>query len=555
MDYDPEILNTIRSLRIFNHFPESTLKQLSILSTLTDYPPNTVILKKGERNTRVYFLMRGKVGIYSEGEYILGLQRRGDIFGEMSIISERPCSASVVSESDVTILAIRVKDTDQYTDIESDLLNYTLFRGFAVILTEKLNITTEIAQKSEVTIDFLEKSKGELQVTNEKLLSEINERKLAEKALQRERNLFVFGPVIVFRWLTKKNWPIEYVSPNVTQLGYSIEDFTSDKFSFSSIIHPEDRTLFSNKLQEYTETGKDAFGLDYRILCPDGSTRWVYGFTRIEQRKGNKISHCDGYLLDITARKETEEQLKSTQMLLSQSAKLASLGKLATGIAHEINQPLSYIKTTIQSIHEDFELEDINPKDALEMLKNADRQIERISDIIQHLRVFGREDPHYFTKVDLKQTLDNVMLLIGQRMKLKNIEFIRHIEEPLPLVRGNENQLEQVFINLLQNAMDELFEHKKAGKITVLIKPIPEKKQVQIQVSDDGLGISKKHLNNIFDPFFTTKPVGMGTGLGLSIVYSIIQLHGGKITCQSVENQGTTFFITLVIAETSHGKR
>jgi len=270
--------------------------------------------------------------------------------------------------------------------------------------------------------------------------------------------------------------------------------------------------------------------------------------------------------LDITSQKakkfewvntqlqESHEKLQRTQAQLVQTAKLASLGEVATGVAHEINQPLSYIKTTIQTLKEDFELEDVHPKDAMVLLKESLRQIGRITEIIQHLRTFGRAEEKRFVEVNLEKILDNTLLLMGKRMRDNEVRLVRQIDETLPPIKGNPNQLEQVLINLFQNSIDELLKKEKDRCITIKIFPFVEKNFVIITFSDNGSGVPSKDLIKIFDPFYTTKLVGKGIGLGLSIIYGIIESHGGEIVCLSELNQGTSFVITLPIEEENHGK-
>ncbi|MGK5095427.1 response regulator [Deltaproteobacteria bacterium TL4] len=247
--------------------------------------------------------------------------------------------------------------------------------------------------------------------------------------------------------------------------------------------------------------------------------------------------------------RDMNNELRKTQAKIVQSAKLASLGKLATGVAHEINQPLSYIKTILQTTREDLKLEDVNIEDSVEVLDEALRQTERITDIISHLRTFGREEEPCFYDVNLGEVFNNTLLLMKEQIRVKNIALIYEIEESFPLIKGKANQLEQVFINLLQNSIDGFLESPQERQINVAMRCITEKKKVSILFKDNASGIPEKHLANIFDPFYTTKPMGKGTGLGLSIVYGIIKSHLGEITCHSQEGIGTTFMITLPVKE------
>ncbi len=256
---------------------------------------------------------------------------------------------------------------------------------------------------------------------------------------------------------------------------------------------------------------------------------------------------------DITELKRTQEEQRAMELWALAQSKLATLGEVATGLAHEINQPLTYISTITQVILEDLKNNQFDPGRAASQLTEAYRQVGRINDIVQHLRTFGRAGNGEVAPVDLEITLNNSLLLLGQRIRLANIDFERQIAPNTPKAIGNANQLEQVFINLLQNAIDALESSPTRGKIEIRLGESLSKEtgspSVCIEFFDNGSGIPAEYIEKIFDPFFTTKPAGQGTGLGLSIVYGIIKDHGGIITCESESKWGTRFTITLPTEE------
>jgi len=270
----------------------------------------------------------------------------------------------------------------------------------------------------------------------------------------------------------------------------------------------------------------------------------------------NAMGQLEGIICiaqDVRERKEFHElkrlnkKLTTTQAQLIQSAKLASIGELATGIAHEINQPLTYISTHIQILLD--ELDNNIPIDSNSVQNNLNafmQRIQRITVIIQHIRVLGRKQDDNFIKVSLYEVIDNALLLLTQRLRLSNIQLIQELEENIPTVTGNSYQLEQVFINLIQNALDILKGHKGAFiKIKMCYRA--QQETVDISIYDNGPGISDDHLKYVFDPFFTTKPIGEGTGLGLSISYGIIQNHQGRIICLPQTDSGAHFKICLPV--------
>ena len=154
--------------------------------------------------------------------------------------------------------------------------------------------------------------------------------------------------------------------------------------------------------------------------------------------------------------------------------------------------------------------------------------------------------------MSLEAVVDNTLLLLGEQLRVANIEVERRIESDLPLVMGDANQLEEVFINLFQNSTDAFWEDQADAKVDVTISKMLDEEAIRIQFSDNGVGIAPAHVDRIFEPFFTTKEEGQGTGLGLSIIYGIITDHRGNITCESEYTKGTTINITLPVGEESY---
>ena len=258
---------------------------------------------------------------------------------------------------------------------------------------------------------------------------------------------------------------------------------------------------------------------------------------------------------EMRQRRIIEDSRRDMELKALEQSKLASLGQLATGIAHEINQPLTYIDTTIQVMREDIELDDLDTPSAHKRLTESHRQVDWISSIIDHLRIFGHADNSIREEVHIDKVLEKSLVLMGERLRLADITVDIQTDENLLTIHGNANQLEQVFLNLLQNASDAFGNERRSEKhIVVAIRSVPSQFAVQATLSDNGAGIASEHVSKIFEPFFTTKEVGTGVGLGLSIAYGIVQDHGGTISCESELNEGTTFLITLPAYGAQHGK-
>ncbi|MCP4576948.1 MAG: hypothetical protein GY846_11765 [Deltaproteobacteria bacterium] len=263
------------------------------------------------------------------------------------------------------------------------------------------------------------------------------------------------------------------------------------------------------------------------------------------------------------------EDLRDTQAQLVQSGKLSSIGELASGVAHELNQPLMVIRGNSQLIQRKLQKNELNGEELSEQMASINRNTKRMMNIIDHLRAFSRQSQKIFSPVNINQVLEDAFLMVGEQLRIRNVDVKWHLESQLPMINGDANQLEQVFLNLITNARDAMIsivgcgaenadftsDSKDVafkGKLEIITRPgdkdkQPSKEFVEILLRDNGGGIPTDTVDKIFDPFFTTKEVGKGTGLGLSISYGIIKDHGGEIHVADTGREGTTFRVRLPI--------
>lgn len=244
---------------------------------------------------------------------------------------------------------------------------------------------------------------------------------------------------------------------------------------------------------------------------------------------------------------DKEKEMMSQQVI--ETGKLASIGELAAGIAHEINNPVAIMVEEAGWIEDLLEEEEFRDGENLEEFHRALCQIHtqgrRCKDITHKLLSFARKTDSRVQEVQINELLDEVVSLSAQRAKYSNIAIRTHFQKNLPVLHASETELQQVLLNIMNNALDAT--EKSGGEISISSQLKDEK--VVLTLADNGPGIAEANLSRIFDPFFTTKPVGKGTGLGLSICYGIINKMGGRIDVQSQINQGTRFIIQLPIAE------
>ena len=251
-------------------------------------------------------------------------------------------------------------------------------------------------------------------------------------------------------------------------------------------------------------------------------------------------------LSEIYERKKAEDAVKKMHVKMLASSKLATIGEVATGVAHEINQPLTYISTFTQNLEISLQNNSINVEKLQSRIGTVNEQFQRIDEIIRHLQTFSRKDETIgsdeMKPVYLVEVLDKTLLFLGERIRLKNIMLEKRIDVSIPQITGHMSKLQQVFINFFQNAIYALSATDEA-KITIAMSHITTDKKIQVKFSDNGSGMPQNVLEKIFEPFFTTKDVGDGTGLGLAIVFGIVREHGGTISCSSEVGTGTTFTI------------
>ena len=256
--------------------------------------------------------------------------------------------------------------------------------------------------------------------------------------------------------------------------------------------------------------------------------------------------HIMGDLRETTQEMERREQeLRDKQEQLVQAGKLATLGELTTGVAHELNNPLNNIGLYIGNAIDQIRLDKLETERLVADLEKAMEQVLKATEIISHLRTFGRAAPVSVELVDIDDVIERSLLLVQEQLRLRAIQVELELCPDELLVLANPIQLEQVFINLLTNARDALTDEKQR---TIRIASSRSEERIMIGFSDTGPGIPRELQQRIFDPFFTTKEVGTGTGLGLSITYSILKEYGGDISVISNPGEGATFLIELPFA-------
>jgi len=361
------------------------------------------------------------------------------------------------------------------------------------------------------------------------------ERKQAEESLRESEERFraLTESTSDWVWETDVNGVYTYANPKVKELlGYEPEEVI-DKTPFDLML-PEEAKRIAEKFRDIVDSQRPFTGLENTNLHKDG--RLI-----VMESSGVPCFDADGRLCgyrgidrDITERKKMEEQLIVTD-------RLASIGELVSGVAHELNNPLTSIIGFSDLLADRKDL----PDDVKEDLRVINREAQRTAGVVRNLLAFARKHKAAKQPTDINKAIEAVLELRAYEQKVSNIEVITRFAPDLPETTADGFQLQQVFLNIIINA--EYFMTEAHGRGTLTITTERAGDTIRASFADDGPGIAKENLGHVFDPFFTTREVGKGTGLGLSISYGIITEHGGRVYAESELGKGATFAVELPI--------
>lgn len=324
-------------------------------------------------------------------------------------------------------------------------------------------------------------------------------------------------------------------------LGYSAYEVLNEGIHITQIYIPGQAKEIMKKLRspDFGPVGKLSSTLVSLVTQKGETLPASLSAAIIYDEEGGEMASV-GIFTDLRERFRMQQELEETHLKLLHSEKMASLGKLAAGVAHEINNPLGGILIYANMLLEETEREDPRWDD----LKQIVDQTLRCKEIVKELLDFSRQTKHRWVECDINQALQQTISLLGKQALFQNIQIIKEIDPHLAQVICDPGQINQVFINLMTNAVDAM---EGKGNLTVRTYNLPEEEKIGMEMADTGCGIPIENLSRIFDPFFTTKDTGKGTGLGLSTVYGIVEEHGGTIEVHSGVGQGTTFVLKLPI--------
>jgi two-component system, cell cycle sensor histidine kinase and response regulator CckA len=429
--------------------------------------------------------------------------------------------------------------------LNKDIIRYFSLKHDKIQLITDLE--TEVNTRKDAESKLLEKNKEINRIVAVRT-SELFE---ANKIINR-------SPAVAFLWKNLEGWPVEFVSDNVAELfGYSVEAFTSGQVSYASVIHPDDLERIAENVATYSnEKESTSFVHEpYRIITKDGNVKWIDDRTYIRRDNKWNITHYEGVVIDVTARMQAAKELQESQKKLARSKKMESLGLLAGGVAHDLNNVLSgivsYPELLLLNLPQNSKLR--KPIETIQ--ESGHRAVTIVQDLLTVARGVAT------TKEPLQ--LNNLIkgyLCSPEFEKLKllypAVNVKTDFDAELLNIRGSHVHILKVVMNLVLNAFEAL---EDGGNITLsttnryIDKPLNDYDDIKIgeyailAVSDDGSGISPNDLERVFEPFYTKKIMGRsGTGLGLAVVWNVVQDHKGYINVTTDEH-GTTFELYFLI--------
>jgi PAS domain S-box-containing protein len=441
----------------------------------------------------------------------------------------------------------------------------------AVIRNSKGAVVGAVETLEDIT--QAKKAEEALLKAHEELEIKVRERthKLAKtnKALKETTDhlslILEFLPIVSYTCNADENLTITFVSNRIKEItGYTPAQFTDDPAFWQEHIHPDEQKEILKELKSATHKGTYQF--EYRFQAADGSYRWFSDHRHLIKPGNRSRRYMVGAWQDITEDRRVRQEGEFRMQQMIQSHKLKALGEVVTGVAHEINNPVSFIANNIPLLeemwtavepilasdgasHPDWSDKGIgyvevctNMKEIIEEFKIASQRIKRV---ITGLKEFARVDETVQKKpIQIEEVIQGVLIIVGAQVRKTVSSIDLYIDSCLPTIQGHFQKIEQVIANLLINAHQSVTPDRK-GRIIITARNIERLNSLLIEIEDNGIGMKKEVLDHIFEPFFTTRRDREGTGLGLSISYGLIKEHRGIIGVTSRPDIGSRFSIYL----------
>jgi PAS domain S-box-containing protein len=372
-------------------------------------------------------------------------------------------------------------------------------------------------------------------------------RRRADQALEESEGRFrlMAETVPEVLWIESLDPPrVLYVSPSYDRIwGRPAEDLYRDHDRWLDAIHPEDRPDVTSTLKRWSAgEDEDRYDIEYRIIRPDGGTRWIHARGTLIRDEHGKAYRASGIAEDITETKNSQEALTNAQAELAHVARVGTLGEMTASIAHEINQPLGAIANSASACLRWLDAQ--KPEEARRSASRVIAESHRAGEIIGRIRALAKKAPPRKDWLDVNETIHEVIALAHSEVQRNGVALGTQLSDDVPLILADRIQLQQVILNLMMNAI-EAMSGGGEGPAELWVSSEKESTDVLIAVRDSGPGLDPKSLDHLFDAFYTTKPHGLGMGLAIS--RSLIEAHGGRLWATANAPHGAVFQFTLPI--------
>lgn len=409
-----------------------------------------------------------------------------------------------------------------------------------------------------------------LSYANIKLAHSLAERDRLTETLSKANLVVEHSPVVLFRWKGDDAWPVELVSGNIIQFGYTPDEFLSGAIAYSSILHPDDRERVIREVHEYCNDGADQFRLEYRISTRGGEIRWVNEHSNIERDAAGGVKNFEGVIIDVTERKRAEEELQRQKQLLEdlnetlehrieeevaknrekdvmliQQNRQAALGEMLDHIAHQWKQPLTSLSLVIQELGSTASAGELTPEHTKESVCLTMALLEHMTQTMDVFRGFYRPDKE--KKVfNIKDSIDQALAFIAPALSFHSIA-VELDADPGLAAFGYPKEYAQVLLNILANARD-VFRARGTPRPRVIIRAFAAGDSTVVTITDNAGGIPETIIDKIFDFYFTTNESSDGTGIGLYMSKNIIEKNmGGTLSAANTGN-GAQFRIEVQVS-------
>ncbi len=316
------------------------------------------------------------------------------------------------------------------------------------------------------------------------------------------------------------------------------------------LVHPADRARWQQAREEL-DAGARSMDIEYRINHPDGTLRYVHHIAQVTLNDDGQVLREVGTIHDITDRRRAEDEARQMQERIAHFGRISTMGEMAAGIAHEVNQPLTAIATYAQACQRLISTGNFTNEEIAEALAHIGAQALRAGEVIRRLRTFVKNREVRRELMEANRLLEDVLTLAQTDARHNGVQISIETASESPLVQADAVQIQQVILNLIRNSIDAMQSVPESRRQILLRTRVDAEGDVEFMVADRGPGVDPAAAADLFNPFFTTKPGGMG--LGLSISRSIVRAHGGKLWCSPNPGGGARFFFTLPAITASAG--